>query len=101
MNALNEISITLSVEQLQLFNILASQSNEYILSHLKTNYNHVMKFSQGEKIQSKFITESSTKDSGIHSTEDNGTCFYQENGSISLVENKINTQSNIALFIKK
>jgi len=98
-NTLNEISITLSVEQLHLFNILASQSNEYILSHLKTNYTHVI--IQDEKIQSKFITESSTQDSGIHSTEDNGTCFYQENGSISLVENKINTQSNIALFIKK
>jgi len=98
-NTLNEISITLSVEQLHLFNILASQSNEYILSHLKTNYTHVN--IQGEKIQSKFITDSLTQDSGIHSTEDNGTCFYQENGSISLVENKLNTQSNIALFIKK
>lgn len=99
MNTLNEISITLSVEQIHLFNILASQSNEYILSHLKTNYSQVI--IQGKKIQSKFITESSTQDSGIHSTEDNGTCFYQENGSISLVENKINTQSNIALFTKK
>lgn len=99
MNALNEISITLSVEQLQLFNILASQINEYILSHLKTNYSHVI--IQGEKIKSKFITHLLTQDSGIHSTEDNGTCFYQENGLISLVENKINTQSNIELSIKK
>jgi len=98
-NTLNEISITLSVEQLHLFNILASQSNEYILSHLKKNYTHVT--IQGEKLQSKFITDSSTQDSGIHLTEDNSTCFYQENGSISLVENKINTQSNIALFTKK
>lgn len=96
-NTLNEISITLSVEQLNLFNILASQSNEYILSHLKTNYTHVIV--QGEKVQSKFITESLTQDSGIHSTEDNSTCFYQENGS--LIENKINNQSNIAIFIKK
>lgn len=99
MNTLNEISITLSVEQLLLFNILASQSNEYILSHLKTNYTHVIV--QGEKIQPTFTTESLTHDSGIHSTEDNGTYFNQEHSSISLVENKVNTHSNIAHFIKK
>jgi hypothetical protein len=96
---LNEISITLSVEQLLLFNILASQSNEYILSHLKTNYTHVI--IQGEKIQPKFTTESLTHNSSIHSTEDNGIYFNQENGSILMVENKINTHSNIAHFIKK
>jgi len=98
-NTLNEISITLSIEQLHLFNTLVSQSNKYILSHLKTNYTHVI--IQGEKIQSKFSTETFNHDSGIHSTEDNGTIYNQENGSISLVENKINSQSNNALFIKK
>lgn len=98
MNTLNAISITLSVEQLDLINVLVSQSNEYILSHLKANYTHII---QGEKIQSKFMTDSLTHDSGIHSTEDNSTVFDQENDSISLIENKINSQSNIPLFIKK
>lgn len=97
MNTLNEINVTLSVEQLCLLNTLASQSNEYILSHLKTNYIHAV---QNEKMQPKFITESLTHDSGIHSTEDN-VKFFEENSSISLVENKINTQSNIASFSKK
>lgn len=77
--------------------MLASQSNEYILSHLKTNYIHVI---QDEKMQPKLITESLAHDSGIHSTEDNSK-FLEENSSISLVENKVNTQSNIAPFSKK
>lgn len=79
-------------------NILTSQSNKYILSHLKTNYTHVI---QSEKIQSKFTAESLTYDSGIHSTENNSKCFDQENSIISLVDNKINSQSNTAFFTKK
>lgn len=98
MNALNEITITLSVEQLFLMNILASESNEYILSHLKTNFTDVI---HNEKMQPKFITESLTHDSGFHSTEDNDKFVDQENSLISLVENKINSQSNIALYTKK
>lgn len=98
MNTINEIIITLSVAQLNLLNILSSQSNEYILSHLKTNYTSII---QSEKIQSKLTPESLTLDSGVISTEDNGKLFDQETSSISLVENKINSQSNIALFVKK
>jgi len=97
MNTLNEITITLSVEQLYLINILTSQSNKYILSHLKTKYIPVV---QSEKIQSKFISESLTYDSGIHSTEDN-KCFDQENSTISLVDNKINPNSNKTFLTKK
>lgn len=95
---MNEITITLSVEQLYLLNILIFQSNEYILSHLKTNYIHVK---HGEPPELKFITESLTHDSGIHSTEDHSKFFDQEYSSILLVENKINCQSNNALFTKK
>lgn len=81
-----------------MLNILASQSNIYILSHLKTNYTNI---TQNEKMQSKLTLESLTLDSGVNSTEDNSKLFDQETSSISLVENKINSQSNIALFIKK
>lgn len=98
MNTLNEITITLSVEQLYLMNILISQSNKYILSHLKTNNTHVI---QSENFQSKFTAEPLIYDSGVHSTEDNSKCFDQENSTISLVDNKINPQSNIAFFTKK
>lgn len=98
MNALNEITITMSVEQLCLMNVLVSESNEYILSHLKTNFSHVI---HNEKMQPKLITESLTHDSGFHSTEDNDKFVDQENNSISLVENKINSQSNIGLYTKK
>lgn len=93
---LNEITITLSVDQLYLLNLLFSQSNEYILSHLKTNYTNVV---PGEKMQLKCTTESLTRDSGVHSTDDNGKSFDQEN--TSLVETRINSQSNITLFTKK
>jgi len=75
---------------------LASQSNTYILSHLKTNYTHVI---QGEQIKSKLKVESLTYDSGTHSTEEK--LFDPENSSISLVENKIHPQSNTALFTMK
>lgn len=95
---LNEITITLSVDQLYLLNLLFSQSNEFILSHLKTNYTHVV---PGEKIQSKYTTESLTRDSGVHSTDDNSKSFDQENTSLSLVETRINSQSNLSLFTKK
>lgn len=98
MNALNEITIILSVEQLCLMNLLASESNEYILSHLKTNNTHII---HNEKMQSNFITESLTHDSGFHSTEDNDKFVDHENSLISLVENKINSQSNTALYTKK
>lgn len=79
-------------------NILNSQSNKYILSHLKSKYTHVV---TNEKIQSKYTTESLTHDSGIHSSGDNSKCFDPENSTISLVDNKINSQSNIAFFSKK
>lgn len=98
MNTINEIIITLSVGQLNLLNILFSESNEYILSHLKTNYTSII---QSEKIQSKLTPESLTLDSGVISIEDNSKLFDQETSSISLVENKINSQSNTALFVKK
>lgn len=88
----------MSVEQLSLLNTLIFQCNEYILSHLKTNYIHVK---HGEPPELKHITDSLTQDSGIHSTEDYSKFFDQEYGSTSLVENKINSQSNNALFIKK
>lgn len=52
-------------------------------------------------MQTKFITESLTYDSGVHSVEDSCKMFDQENSSMSLVENKTNNQSNIALFTKK
>lgn len=79
-------------------NLLASQTNEFILSHLKSNYNHDR---QNEKMQTKCITESLTYDSGVHSVEDNCKMFDQENSPIPLVENKMNNQSNISLFTKK
>lgn len=95
-NTLNEITITLSVEQLYLLNILASQTNEYILSHLKANKHHT---TLNEKMQLKYKPESRTYDNGIDSAENNGNFF--ENGSVPLIENKINSQSNIGLFTKK
>lgn len=97
---LNEITITLSVEQLYLLHILVSQSNEYILSHLKTNDNHDM---SDEKTHSKCITESLTHDSGIQSTENNDKYFDHDNSLISLTlfDSKINSQSNSTLFTKK
>lgn len=88
----------MSIEQLYLLNILVLQSNEYILSHLKTNYTHIK---QDESIQLKLTTELLSHDSGIHSTEDHSILLDQENSSILLVDNKINVQSNIALFTKK
>lgn len=98
MNTLNEITITLSVDQLYLLNALSIQSNKYIFSHLKTNEYHVV---HGKKIQTESTSESITLDSGIHSTGDNGKLLDQENDSISFIENKINSQSSIALFSKK
>lgn len=98
MNTLNEIMITLSLGQLKLLNILASQSNEYILSHLKTNYSNI---TLNEKMHSKLTPESLTFDSGINSTEDNSKMYDLEACSTSLAENKIDSQSNIALFVKK
>lgn len=88
----------MSVEQLYLLNTLASQSSEYILSHLKTNYTHGL---QNEEIKSKLVTESSIYDSSVHSTEDNSKLLDEENYSISLSENIMNTQSNVTLFSKK
>jgi len=95
---LNEITINLSVEQLYLLNTLAFHCNEFILSHLKTNYTHI---TQSEEIKFNFTTESLTHDSGIQSTEDSNKLFDQENNSITLSENKIDSQSNTALFTKK
>lgn len=87
----------MSVEQLYLLNKLASHSSEFILSHLKTNYTHGL---QNEKLESK-ITELSTYDSGVHSTEDNNKLLDQENYSISLNENIMNVQPDVTLFSKK
>lgn len=87
----------MSVEQLYLLNKLVSHSSEFILSHLKTNYTHGL---QNEKLESK-ITELSSYDSGVHSTEDNNKLLDQENYSISLGENIMNVQSNVTPFSKK
>lgn len=95
---LNEITITLSVEQLHLLNLLVSQSNEYIFSHLKTNYTHVI---NDEKLNSKFLMDSVTYDSGIYTTENSGKLFDQENNSVTFGESKLNAQSSISLFAKK
>lgn len=54
-----------------------------------------------EKTQSKFITESLAHDSGIQSTEESNKYFDHDNSLISLVDNKINSQSNASLFCKK
>lgn len=87
----------MSIEQLNLLNKLTYQSSEFILSHLKTNYTHGL---QNKKIESK-ISELSTYDSGVHSTEDNDKLLDQENYSISLGENIMNIQPNVTLYSKK
>jgi hypothetical protein len=97
-NTLNEITITLSVEQLYLLNILVSQCNEYILSHLKTNYTQYV---PSEKTQPKCINESLTHDSCIQSTEYNNKYFDHDNSLITTADNKINSQSNASIFTKK
>lgn len=79
-------------------NTLVFHCNEFILSHLKTNYTHII---QSEDIKFNFTTESLTQDSGVQSTEDSNKVFDQENNSITLGENKIDLQSNTALFTKK
>lgn len=98
MNTLNEISIMLSVEQLNLLNKLVSQSNEYILSHLKTNYTYNV---TSEKTQLNCTNESLAHDSGIQSTEYNNKYFDHNNSLISMIDNKVNSQSNTLLFMKK